>query len=121
MLDYLLRDGPEVVARGALHSARMFDTMVQYLRAKGASYKHKIVGLLTQLLKTPLLFPPGDRPNVAGLRGIETCVFAYCRVNVRGVGGGAFHYQLSSCPHDGVCPVLDCEWLPLGRFVYAAV
>jgi hypothetical protein len=51
VLDYLLRDGPEVVARGALHSTHMFDTMVQYLRAKGASYKHKIVGLLTQLLK----------------------------------------------------------------------
>ena len=80
VLEFLLRDADELVSRGALHSARVFNTMVQYLRARGSPFKHRVIALLTQLLKSPWLFPTDQRPNIQALQGIEACVFHHCQV-----------------------------------------
>ena len=53
--------------------------MVAYLRAKGTPYKHRIIALLTQMLRSPTKFPRGEVPNTRALRGIEEAVFEWCK------------------------------------------
>ena len=53
--------------------------MVAYLRAKGTPYKHRIIALLTQMLRSPTKFPRGEVPNTRALRGIEQAVFDWCK------------------------------------------
>jgi hypothetical protein len=78
VLEYLLRDAQELVDQGVLHNAKVFNAMVQYLRARGTPFKHRVIALLTQLLKSPTLFPLHDLPDIASLRGIERCVMDHC-------------------------------------------
>jgi hypothetical protein len=80
VLEFLLRDADELVAKGGLHSASVFRTMVEFLRAKGTPFKHRVIALLTQLLKSPMLFGPDQLPDLSALRGIEKAVMDYCEV-----------------------------------------
>lgn len=57
--------------------------MVQYLRARGTPFKHRVVSLLTQLLKSPHRFPRDQLPDLALLRGIERSVMEHCQVGRR--------------------------------------
>ena len=57
----------------------MFNAMVAYLRAKGTPYKHRIIALLTQMLRSPRKFARGEVPDTRILHGIEKAVFDWCK------------------------------------------
>jgi len=65
--------------------------MVQYLRARGSPFKHRIVALLTQLLKDVRLFKEEGGPDLEPLRGIEKAVLQHCckLVQARQQGGSS--------------------------------
>jgi hypothetical protein len=77
-LEFLLRDAPGLVAQGVVHSRKTFGALVDYLRARGSPYKHRIINLLIRLLKTPHLFDPDRRPDLSALRGMERSVMRHC-------------------------------------------
>lgn len=69
VLHFLLSEASEVVGRGAVHNKRMYDALVRYLRTKGTPTRMKptVVGLLTQLLVTPDMFPAEEAPDLDSL------------------------------------------------------
>jgi len=77
-----LNDAKQLVAQGVLHNALVFNAMVHYLRARGTPFKHRVISLLTQMLKTPHLFGPSEAPNLAALNGIEKVVLQHCQHEV---------------------------------------
>lgn len=91
VLELLLRDASSLVERGALHDTEVFGAMVQYLRARGSPFKHRIVALLTQLLKDVRLFKQEGGPDLEPLRGIERAVLQHCcnLLKERGRGGNS--------------------------------
>ena len=80
---YLLSDAQELVAQGMLHNALVFNAMVHYLRARGTPFKHRVISLLTQMLKSPHLFGADQVPNLAALRGIERVVLEHCGARIQ--------------------------------------
>ena len=78
LLEFLLNEVEEL-GRGTVHNKKVFNAMVAYLRAKGTPYKHRIIALLTQMLRSPEKFPRGEIPNTRALRGIESAVFDWCK------------------------------------------
>jgi hypothetical protein len=80
LLEFLLNEVSEL-GTGTVHNKKVFNAMVAYLRAKGTPYKHRIIALLTQMLRSPEKFLKDQVPNTKALRGIETAVFSFCRAH----------------------------------------
>ena len=80
LLEFLLNEVSEL-GNGTVHNQKVFDAMVAYLRAKGTPYKHRIIALLTQMLRSPEKFPVDQVPNTKALYGIETAVFQWCKAH----------------------------------------
>ena len=78
LLEFLLNEVSELGV-GTVHNKKVFNAMVAYLRAKGTPYKHRIIALLTQMLRSPTKFPKNQVPNTKALRGIESAVFDWCK------------------------------------------
>ena len=78
LLEFLLNEVSEL-GTGTVHNQKVFNAMIAYLRAKGTPYKHRIIALLTQMLRSPEKFPVDQIPNTKALHGIEKAVFQWCR------------------------------------------
>ncbi|TDH72085.1 hypothetical protein CCR75_000780 [Bremia lactucae] len=70
VLELLLNDANELLARGAVHNCKIYDALVRYLRSPGAPYKGRVVRLLQQLLHRPECFPTDEVPNLHALESI---------------------------------------------------
>ena len=75
LLNFLLNDGAKAVGQGVLHNASLFNALVRYIRTPGCPYKERVIGLLTQLLRSPHLFNTGSPPDFAAVRGLSNVVF----------------------------------------------
>jgi hypothetical protein len=88
LLEFLLNEVSEL-GKGTVHNVKVFNAMVAYLRAKGTPYKHRIIALLTQMLRSPKKWR--GTPDIKALRGIEKAVFDWCKKHQQKVqqkGGG---------------------------------
>lgn len=70
VLEFLLNDATELVARGAVHNRKIYGALVRYLRFPGAPFKSRVVRLLLQLLQKPELFPSSEVPDLEMLESI---------------------------------------------------
>lgn len=70
LLELMLNDATELVARGAVHNRKIYGALVRYLRSPGAPFKRRVVRLLQQLLHRPELFPVDERPELDALESI---------------------------------------------------
>lgn len=70
ILEFLLNDATELVARGAVHNRKIYGALVRYLRSAGAPFKSRVVRLLLQLLHQPELFPASEVPDLETLEAI---------------------------------------------------
>lgn len=78
LLELILRDAPRVVESGEVHSSQTFNGLVGYLRARGAPYKHRIVALLTRLLRSPALRNAPEPVQTRALSSLEGPVMQRC-------------------------------------------
>jgi hypothetical protein len=86
ILDFLLSktvdgkdsDESSMKVRRAVCTADVFLALANYLRSPGAPYKKRVVYLITQLLKSPELFPIGDEPDLKQLKGVKKHVMRKC-------------------------------------------
>jgi hypothetical protein len=86
ILDFLLSNTPAqgegdssvINVRLAVHDPKVFEALANYLRSPGAPYKPRVVYLITQLLKSPGLFPEHNTPDLSKLDGVKTCVMKRC-------------------------------------------
>jgi hypothetical protein len=85
ILDFLLSntraqggEGQVINVRVAVHDPKVFEALANYLRSPGAPYKPRVVYLITQLLKSPRLFPEQNMPDISKLDGVKRCVMNRC-------------------------------------------
>merc|ERR1712166_722828 len=64
--------------RRAVCTADVFEALANYLRSPGAPYKRRVVYLITQLLKSPQLFPFDCEPNINLMNGVKVQVMKRC-------------------------------------------
>lgn len=88
ILEFLLNNATELVARGAVHNRKIYGALVRYLRSPGAPFKSRVVRLLLQLLHNPELFPASEKPDLEALESIGQ--FALARSKIEKDSGKPF-------------------------------
>lgn len=84
VLEFLLNDASDLIARGAVHNRRIFEALVQYLRSSGAPFKSRVTSLLLQLLHTPEAFPASEVPDLSSIDAIATLAMERAQADIEG-------------------------------------
>mmetsp|Transcript_16694 Transcript_16694/g.53294 ORF Transcript_16694/g.53294 Transcript_16694/m.53294 type:complete len:892 (+) Transcript_16694:267-2942(+) len=74
VLAFLLLEADGLVREGAVHNLQVFMALFSYLRSRGTPYKHRVVQLLTHLLRHPDRFPVEERPDLTPMTHLEAAV-----------------------------------------------
>eukprot|EP01138_Halocafeteria_seosinensis_P006927 gb/GECG01007085.1/.p1 GENE.gb/GECG01007085.1/~~gb/GECG01007085.1/.p1 ORF type:complete len:4254 (+),score=533.57 gb/GECG01007085.1/:1-12762(+) len=69
--------------RSQLYSGKVFQALVRYLQSRGTPFKHRVIQLVSQILRRTNMFPEGDVPDFSLLRGMEKTVMETCRNYLR--------------------------------------
>lgn len=64
-----------------IYTEDVFNSLVSYIRARGAPYKHKVINLLTLMLNNPEKYPEDHKPDLEQLNGVRKTIFNYMEKN----------------------------------------
>lgn len=66
-----------------IYTEEVFNSLVSYIRARGAPYKHKVINLLTLMLNNPEKYGEDHKPDLSQLNGVRKTIFNYMEKNVK--------------------------------------
>ena len=82
ILQFLMTDADREVSK-TVHSTKVLDGLLRYLRNTQAPFKDRIMRLVAQLLRDPSLWPASEKPNTGTLASIERLALNQATANVR--------------------------------------